>query len=105
MFARIERFDAAIERFFALVHAAFRRAHLAQTLLAFSLGLLLHLQNLVLGLHDCFATKRIGLALRVVDDAAGFLGRLLRRGVCHETGDDETGSDANDQPEHEPKCQ
>ena len=81
MFARIERFDAAIERFLALVHAAFRRAHLAQTLLAFSLGLLLHLQNLVLGLHDCFATKRIGLALRVVDSAAFFVEEFATKRV------------------------
>ena len=94
--ARIEAFDATIEAFLALIDAVFGIAHLAHTLFVFGLGLLLHLEDLVFGLHHGLASQRFSLALGRSDELLGLFGGLLARSVDEVAGDDETGGDACD---------
>ena len=94
MLAGIERLHAAIERLLALRHAVLGGAHLAHALLVLGLGLLLQLQDLVLGFDDGLAAQCFGLSFRVGHHGLGLLRRTFRGRAGQEAGTDEAEGDA-----------
>ena len=94
--ARIEALDAAVKRLLALVKAILSGANFAHTLLVLSLGLLLHLEDLVLGLDDRLAAHRLSLTLGVGHELTSLLSGALGGRICKVAGDYETDGNADD---------
>ena len=102
MFARIERFDAAVERFLALREAVLRGTHFAQALLALGLCFLLQPEGFVLRFDDGLAAQRFGLSFRIGHHRFGFLRRTFRGRIDQVPRDDEAEGDADDCSDDEP---
>ncbi len=81
--ALVDRLGAPVDRLLSLGEPLLERLDLLAALLDVGLGLLLHLEDLILGLDQCFLLHRLGLLRRVPDQALGLFGGA-RGTVLHE---------------------
>ena len=98
--ALVERLGAAVDGLLALAETVLERRDLLAALLVLGLGLLLHLEDLVLGLEQGFFLERLGLLLRISDHAFRLFGRA-RGTVLHEKAVDGIAEGSADDQSHE----
>ena len=77
MFTMIEGFGSLIEALFALIKMIFAGADSLHTLLALTLGILLHLKSFIFCLNKSFALQALGFSLSIGKRILGFKGRSI----------------------------
>ncbi len=96
MLALVERLGAAVDVLLALGETVLQLRDFLAALLLVSLGLGLHLEDLVLGLDERFFLERLGLLLGVLNDSFSVGARTRRAILDEEPIDSYAEGDADD---------